>query len=382
VTVFALRLSRAACVMLAAAATALGGAACGRDLTALGAGGRAVLAFRGPLFQSVATSGGVSSDVTGIRVVITAFTGSATAGRVIVNTTPEVDTLGVNNDDEDQVSFVVEFPIQGGDATYQLVVRAANASGDTLYQAGPVSFSSGDISAAGSVTVQSTVTYVGPGANATRVVVSPKSVSLVAFSSANSAQLAATAYDASGNVVPRALIQWEALDTTVVGVDGQTGQLFALNKRGTTKVVGGIPTGPTDTAVVSVTLPASQFALVSGGGQRGASGHALPQPIVVKAEAMDGVAVPGTVVTFQATSGGSASPQSAIADANGNASTMWTLGSNSGAQTLNVNAVAVTSTQVAATDTTATGGSPGGATLTLLATSTASTRRGSGPTSP
>jgi len=81
---------------------------------------------------------------------------------------------------------------------------------------------------------------------------------------------------------------------------------------------GGDSTGPQ--------LPAA-LNLVSGDGQTGVFGQALPSPLVVKVVDASGAGVQGVPVTWSvASGGGSVSPSSSTTDAQGLASTTWTLG--------------------------------------------------------
>jgi hypothetical protein len=358
VSVFSLRQSRVASVVRSLAGMALVfAAACGRDVTGTG-GPYGVLVLLKPSFQSVNVNAGGDS-VVALRVIISAFssTASATSARVIADITPSLDSLQHNNsgsggDKSDTVGvFKVGFPLQGSGFTYLVVLKAINVSRDTTY-VGSTQFSTGDISAAGAVTVSLRPVYVGPGSNATRVVASPRAVTLIAFTNGlNSVALSAQAYDATGAALPKAFFNWGSLDTTIVGVDGNTGVVHALDKRGTTKVVVQAmgATNPQDTVVVSVTLPASAIVLVSGGGQTAATGHALANPIVVKAVAQDGVPVGGVFVFFNVQGGGSAVPAGAGTNSSGIASTVWTLGSNVGSQSLAVGTANAQGIQVAAT---------------------------------
>lgn len=76
------------------------------------------------------------------------------------------------------------------------------------------------------------------------------------------------------------------------------------------------------------TPTATQIAAVSGDGQSGTVGAALPSAIVVKVTDARGTAVSGVAVSFVVVSGGgSVSPSSATTDASGQASATWTLGS-------------------------------------------------------
>ena len=92
---------------------------------------------------------------------------------------------------------------------------------------------------------------------------------------------------------------------------------------------GGGTDGPTTPTPTSPT--ASAIALVSGNSQNGKAEAALSSPLVVKVTSGSGTAIPGVTVSFAATAG-SVNPTSGTTDANGNAQTVWTLGSLIGAQ--------------------------------------------------
>jgi protocatechuate 3,4-dioxygenase beta subunit len=84
------------------------------------------------------------------------------------------------------------------------------------------------------------------------------------------------------------------------------------------------------------TVPA-QIVLVSGNGQAGNVGAQLPGAVVVKVVDATGLAVPGTTITWTigvGNAGGFVSPTTSTTDVNGNASTIWLLGSRVGLQTL------------------------------------------------
>lgn len=82
------------------------------------------------------------------------------------------------------------------------------------------------------------------------------------------------------------------------------------------------------------TPEATQIAAVSGDGQSGTVGAALPGSIVVKVTDARGTGVSGVAVSFAVVSGaGSVSPSSATTDASGQASATWTLGTAAGANT-------------------------------------------------
>ena len=81
---------------------------------------------------------------------------------------------------------------------------------------------------------------------------------------------------------------------------------------------------------------AATLVVASGIGQSANINSALGSPIVVQVQDLGGNGVPGVTVTFGIvfTAGGSLSVTSGVSDASGYVSTMWTLGSTVGSQTL------------------------------------------------
>ena len=111
---------------------------------------------------------------------------------------------------------------------------------------------------------------------------------------------------------------------------------------------------------------AANLVPVSGGGQSGTVGGALPQPVVVQVQDVGGNGVSGKTVTFAVvTGGGSLSVTSGVSDASGNVSTVWTLGGTAGAQQISATATGL-------------GGSP----LAINATATAALNHFSVTTQP
>ncbi|HZI72750.1 MAG TPA: Ig-like domain-containing protein [Gemmatimonadales bacterium] len=87
---------------------------------------------------------------------------------------------------------------------------------------------------------------------------------------------------------------------------------------------GGTGTPPSTTVIAKASAN-------NGDAQTGTVGQALPTPLqVVVTDA--GAASVGTTVTWATRSGGTVNPTSAVTDANGAATTTWTLGTTSGSQ--------------------------------------------------
>lgn len=88
--------------------------------------------------------------------------------------------------------------------------------------------------------------------------------------------------------------------------------------------------------------------VVSGDGQRAVHGLSLVDPVVVRVLDQDGQAMAGQSVAFTPGAGhGTADPPSATTDSDGRAATAWTLGPESGDQTLALTAAEATATTTA-----------------------------------
>jgi hypothetical protein len=82
-------------------------------------------------------------------------------------------------------------------------------------------------------------------------------------------------------------------------------------------------------------VPPPQVIVVAGDKQFGTPGHALPTPLTVGVATSDGAPVVGETVTWTILSGtGTLSATSVVTDAAGRASVNWTLGSESGTQSV------------------------------------------------
>ena len=214
-----------------------------------------------------------------------------------------------------------------------------NAAGDTVFRGGPVPITvvptvTGGTTPTPTTPVQVPVQYTGTGATATSVVISPKSVAGIP---GQSTTFTGRALDSGGNPIAGTPVVFTSSNEGVVTVNSTSG-LATLVGRGTAKVYALLLTGPADSAVVSVSLPASQLILASGGSQTASAGSTLPTAIGARVLASDGVGVAGTTVTFAASGGGTATPASAVSDASGNVSTQWKLGSTAGPQILTITA--------------------------------------------
>jgi len=135
-------------------------------------------------------------------------------------------------------------------------------------------------------------------------------------------QLSATVRDQNGGTIA-AQVQWQSDDPTVASVS--TNGLVTALKNGSTRITASSGSVSASTTA-SVQQRATVLALTSGSSQSGRVGEALTAPLVVTAQDAQGNPVPGAVVNFAASGGGAVSATNATTGANGQASTLWTLG--------------------------------------------------------
>jgi hypothetical protein len=148
-------------------------------------------------------------------------------------------------------------------------------------------------------------------------------------------QLRARALDSRGHTIVQAGAVWHVDDSSVAALDDK-GLLTGRNAG--RSVVSAKVDGASGYLPVAVVTTATSLNVTGGGAQRALAGHALPQPIVVRATNRKGAPAPGKTVTFRLAEGaGKVDPDTATTDADGRARTVWTLGDYPGRQRLLVN---------------------------------------------
>ncbi len=160
--------------------------------------------------------------------------------------------------------------------------------------------------------------------------------------------LTATVRDQNGAPMS-GTITWSSSDASVVTV-AATGLVTAI-QNGTTTVTA---TSGSLSATVTATVEqiATVIAVISGDGQTATVGQALTEALVVRADDAGGTAVVGVDLAFAVTSGGgTVGSSTATSDAQGLASTTWTLGTTAGLQQVDVSIAGSTSSlaQISAT---------------------------------
>jgi uncharacterized protein YjdB len=266
------------------------------------------------------------------------------------DSTVALDTTVTFPADSDQISLSLSVPLSpnapAAGEPLTLDLTCLNAAEQPVFAGGPVPVlavpsSSG---APSPQAVSVALAWAGPGAGATSVKISPKQLGVKA---GDPFTFTATALDASGAAVANTPIAWTSLDTTRATITQPlAGQGTALSQRGTARIVAQIISGAADTAALTVQALPTTLTAVSGGGQSAvvdlAAAPTLPQPLVVRVTAADGLGVAGIPIDFTAASGsGTLSPASVVTDSSGLAQTSWQLGRTVGTQTVTATSAAV-----------------------------------------
>jgi hypothetical protein len=230
-----------------------------------------------------------------------------------------------------------------GDAPRPLELTVAGAPGDTLsasmqfksgttvlFEGSAVVVSHALTETAGSVSpTEVTVSYVGPGASATSVAVTPHAG---VYPTTATIQFAAMASDSAGTVLANTPFVWSVNDTTV-GSISTTGLLTPSGKRGNVVVTAATLKDVPVKGAVTDTLapPPASIIIASGDNQSAAVTQPLAQPLVARVLGADKLGVPGQTVTFAAIDGGTVTTASAVTDTNGRAQTTVKLAARIGA---------------------------------------------------
>ena len=133
--------------------------------------------------------------------------------------------------------------------------------------------------------------------------------------------------DRNGNAMPNASVSWSSSDAAVFTVSGSGSHATvtaAGNGAGTLTATSGQASG---TASVEVEQRPTRLEVLSGDDQETVRGTTLSEPPAVRISDQGGTVVAGAPVTFLPDSGhGSVSESTVETDADGRASTEWTLG--------------------------------------------------------
>jgi hypothetical protein len=171
------------------------------------------------------------------------------------------------------------------------------------------------------------VTYVGPGATATKLTLSPGTGT---YAAGIVTQFTARAFDTANVELLNVPIAWSVSDTNVATID-LSGALTPKGARGTVTVTAAFGS-LSQSATLSLVPPAAGLRVAQGAAQTGRHGIQLPLPVIVELVAADGFPglSSGLTATFVANNGGSVSPASVAFGPEGRAQSFFTLGSIAG----------------------------------------------------
>jgi len=222
----------------------------------------------------------------------------------------------------DQITIAIELVIQSDQE--EVVATVELREGTTAFFSGAQ-----DLLAKQGETVSSpepiVMQYVGPGASATLIAITPQPTTLAPTTSF---QYTARAVDAAGQTVADLPLTWSTDDATIATVS-QTGLVTTTGKLGLAKLSVKALNGVTASASVNVQAVA-RLAITAGENQTGIAGVALPTTWQVQTFDASGNPVIGATINFAAPNGGAVSPATATTDVNGVAKTTLTLGQSVG----------------------------------------------------
>jgi adhesin/invasin len=116
--------------------------------------------------------------------------------------------------------------------------------------------------------------------------------------------------------------------TSVSDAQGLVRTAYTLGSLGTQQVIARAPAYDNTQVVFTLRAVSPILLKVSGDGQSAPAGTTLPQPLVVRLIHADGRPLPGASIVFNPRKG-TATPPNATTDADGYASTQWTIGTDS-----------------------------------------------------
>ena len=240
------------------------------------------------------------------------------------------DTLVAFPATADQIAIELDLQITGSEQT--VVATIDLQSGSTIYFEGTQELVArvGDTVASGEPVAMN---YVGPGASATSMTISPFIASQpVTLAPLSSVAFQAQAQDQLEHVVDDLPVTWRTLDPTIATVSAQ-GVVTATNKAGSTTLIATGLNGISAQTTIDVE-PAAQLVAIGGDNQTGTVGSQLPANMTVQAIAANGHFVSGATVTFAAANGlGTVSQSTVATDLTGLATTTLTLGQAIGTYT-------------------------------------------------
>ena len=212
-----------------------------------------------------------------------------------------------------------------------------NATSDTVFRGGAaVTVVAAEAGQAPPPPISVPVDYTGPGSDAARVSISPRSV--VVFDG-QPFSFSAQVFNATGGPVSGTPTLFSSTDSTLALIPTPgSGRGVARDGRGRVRIVAQLINGLADTATLDLQPTPSAFTLVAGNGQVAMPGDQLAHAVTVRVTAADQLGVAGVALDCSASNGGSTGLTRTVTDAAGYAQLTWTLGVKAGPQTLSCTA--------------------------------------------
>ncbi len=305
---------------------------CGREITGPQGGVRAAAIYLDPQFKTIRLEGtgevlsiGSVVDFARVRVLLRRADGTV-AIDTLIDFPANAETVTL------RLSVELSSDATAAGELLSATMKYINATGDTVFSGGPVDVTAKPASSGTSTPVLLDIGYVGPGAGAASIEITP--TSFTGFIS-NQQEFTAVVSDSSDATLAVAPVAFTSTDSNRVRVDLRTGVATLLGARGGAMIIAQTLTGQADTATVGITAVPTSLALISGSAQQVRQGEAFPQPIRVRANAVDGLGVAGVEIVFNVVQGqGSTSQQFDTTDTNGEAQVNWIAGDSAGVAVL------------------------------------------------
>ncbi len=226
----------------------------------------------------------------------------------------------------------LDFEVAGGTTQAVLFLQLEAQNGTVVWSAGPDTIVIPEEGEIGTVTP--VFQWVGPGAGATRLELTPAEV---AIDAGDDTTLVVTAFDQDGNPITgtASAVDWVSESTGLGDFVGQSGLWQSNGTRGEVRVIATLsPQQLSDTSLIVVQPAPSDLLILGGFRQRAPAGSTLESPVEVQVIATDEEPLAGRTVLFLPQNGGSVGRSSVVTDEEGLARTSWTLGAEVGVQTL------------------------------------------------
>ncbi|MEO8448882.1 MAG: Ig-like domain-containing protein [Gemmatimonadota bacterium] len=232
-------------------------------------------------------------------------------------------------------SLNVRLRVQLKDRLERLTVTVELLVGSRPYYAATAPV---DLAAEGSAQPTLNLTYVGPGAAAQTVRISPRDTTVTL---GDLVQMRVAGFDAAGTPLTELLVTWSTSSSAIV--IAADGSFTAPGSPGQVRVRAVTPTGIADsTTVFFASATPSSLAIASGNSQTGTVGTTLAQPLQALVRGGNNVPLAGATVLFRSLSGGSVTTATATTNAQGIAQTGATLGTLAGPQSFEASVVGLT----------------------------------------